>query len=317
MGIRKDNYVEYTARYVARGFQQINGVDYNTGETFSPTLKMQSIKIVLSIAANRDLEIHQMDVKTAFLNAHLNENVYIEQPEGYRESGRNGERLIWSLNKALYGLKQSARAWYDTAHKILVARLGFVRINSEHGLYVYDNKVAGVYCLLPLYADDMLIACNNMNYLKKLKKTINNIWKVKDMNEVSTILGLTIQRDRTNKTIYLHQKNYIDKIVGYCFYDINDRMCPNDDSERNKMNQIPYRKVVGALIYLTHTRPDITYAVQQICKYMHNPGRAHWSAVRRIVKYIKQTRHYKLTIDGHQPLVLVLVSRQFVSAMVM
>lgn len=313
-----ENNVMAKSRVVVQGFRQKDGVDYNSAELYAAPFRIELIKIVLKIANARKLKLHQMDVKTAFLNANLDEDVYVKLPPGYVQYAPDGTELVWKLNKALYGLKQAPRKWYETCDKLLQQTLGFKRVDSEYSLYVYDHN--GKYCILPLYVDDMLIACNDDDFLLHVKQTIGSTWQCKDLGEARIILGLTIERDQRSGNMYLHQQSYIDKIVSLCNCDadalravytpaadgkpLTKDNCPTDDTERAHMSKLPYRNVVGALIYLVHTRPDIAFSVQQVCKYMSNPGREHWVAVKRIIRYIAATRHYKLTISADTDLTL-------------
>jgi transposase InsO family protein len=307
----------FKARTVAKGYEQIDGVNYDSSQLFAAPFRIKLMKLILIIVATNDLELHQLDVKTAFLNAPLKEDVYVELPDGYKEYKNNVE-LVWKLNKALYGLKQAPRAWYDTCDDVLQNKLGFTRTTVEYGLYKYIKD--DVYCLIPLYVDDMLIACNSIEFVTNVKSIICNEWKCKDLGEAKSILGLNIERDRSKKLIYLHQQPYIDKILHTLELDperlkhkdtpasdnvvLNELMCPTADSERMEMKEIPYRSVVGELLYLLHTRPDIEFAVHQVCKYMHNPGKQHWMAVKHILRYLAKTKHYKLIIDGNCELTL-------------
>ncbi len=307
----------FKARTVAKGYEQIDGVNYDSSQLFAAPFRIKLMKLILTIVATNDLELHQLDVKTAFLNAPLKEDVYVELPDGYKEYKDNVE-LVWKLNKALYGLKQAPRAWYDTCDNVLQNKLGFTRTTIEYGLYKYIKD--DIYCLIPLYVDDMLIACNNTEFLNDVKSIICNEWKCKDLGEAKSILGLNIIRDRPKKLIYLHQQPYIDKILHtldldperFKFKDtpasnnvsLSELMCPTTESERMQMKEIPYRSVVGELLYLLHTRPDIEFAVHQVCKYMHNPGTEHWVAVKHILRYLNKTKHYQLIIDGNAELTL-------------
>ena len=169
---------------------------------------MTSIRVLLSIVAIHDLELHQMDVKTAFLNGVLEEEIYMQQPEGFVEAGK--EHLVCKLNRTLYGLKQSPRVWYQTIDKFF-AEKGFKRIECDYGLYVIWNDE--VKFIIALYVDDMLLACSSMSYLNQVKQWLNNEYDMKDLGEAKYVLGIEIQRDRSKREIYLSQQKYIENVL--------------------------------------------------------------------------------------------------------
>ncbi|MCO5549306.1 hypothetical protein L7F22_002774 [Adiantum nelumboides] len=198
---------KYKASLVAKGFKQEKGVDFD--EVFSSVVKMTTLKCFLALVAKMDLELHQMDVKTVFLHGDLNEEIYMQQPKGFVEKGK--EALVCLLLKSLYGLKQSSRAWYHKFHRFMLFQ-GYKRSEFDHCLYTKQAK-DGSWLLLILYVDDMLIAGKHLEKISALKSKMAKSFDMKDMGEASHILGMRIQRDRSTKLIWLSQTEYIDKVL--------------------------------------------------------------------------------------------------------
>ena len=194
------NIERYKARLVAKGFTQKEGIDYT--ETFSPVSKKDSLRVILALVAHFDLELHQMDVKTAFLNGDLEEVVYMKQPEGF--SSNDGEHLVCKLKKSIYGLKQASRQWYLKFHGI-ISSFGFVENPMDQCIY---QKVSGSkICFLILYVDDILLATNDKGFLHEVKQFLSKNFDMKDMGEASYVIGIKIHRDRT-RGLLGHYKKY-------------------------------------------------------------------------------------------------------------
>ncbi|KAH9670831.1 hypothetical protein KPL70_017127 [Citrus sinensis] len=256
-----DGRVEtFKARLVAKGFTQKEGIDYE--ETFSPVAMLKSIRILLSIAAVLDYEIWQMDVKTAFLNGHLEENIYMQQPDGFIQRGQ--EHMVCKLQRSIYGLKQASRSWnirFDQAIK----SLGFIQNIDEPCVYkkIQEKSVA----FLILYVDDILLIGNDIGILTTIKSWLAKQFDMKDLGEASYIL------DQSPKT----------------------------SEEIERMRQVPYAEAVGSLMYaMLCTRPDICFAVGMVSRYQSNPGPEHWTAVKHIMKYLKRTKNYMLVYSGDE-----------------
>ncbi|WVY90570.1 hypothetical protein V8G54_036084 [Vigna mungo] len=299
----KGNIERYKARLVAKGFTQKDGIDYK--ETFSPVSKKDSLRIVLALVAHYDLELHQMDVKTAFLNGDLEEEVYMDQPEGFTISGK--ESLVCKLKKSIYGLKQASRQWYLKFNDTITS-YGFVENTVDRCIYI---KVSGSkFVILVLYVDDILLAANDIGMLHDVKKFLSNNFEMKDMNEASYVIGIEIFRDRSQGLLSLSQKGYINKVLerfrmekcspGIVPIQKGDKFsqmqCPKNDLERKAMESIPYASVVGSLMYAqTCTRPDISFAVGMLGRYQSNPGMDHWKAAKKVLRYLQGTKEYMLT----------------------
>ena len=292
---------KYKARLVAKGFTQIYGIDYD--ETYAPVARMTSLRLVLSISAMLSLEVHQMDVETAFLNADLQEDVYIKPPEGIDlPSGYN----CFKLTKALYGLKQSPREWYNNINTFLQS-LGFIRLQSEHCLYFYNHD--SQICIISLYVDDLIIASSHMSLTERVKSGLSTKYKMKDLGHIDEILGCKVRVNLIQGHITICQKKYLQTTLQKFLPEnatpistpcdptiiLSTNHCPTTAADIKFMEQIPYRSAVGSLLWLSlGSRPDIAYAVSQVAKFSSNPGRIHWDAIIRILRYLKGTTHLGL-----------------------
>ena len=311
--IDKDGKIDvYKARLVAKGYRQIHGIDYD--ESFSPVAMFKSIRILLSIAAYYDYEIWQMDVKTAFLNGYLEEDVYMTQPEGFVDP-RNANKVC-KLKRAIYGLKQASRSWNLRFHET-VKEFGFIRNEEESCVYKKTSGSAIVF--LVLYVDDILLIGNDIPMLESVKTWLGKCFSMKDLGEATYILGIKIYRDRSRKLIGLSQSNYIDKVLRrFSMQDskrgflpmthgttLSKTQCPQTQDERDRMSRIPYASAIGSIMYaMLCTRPDVACALSVTSRYQSDPGESHWTAVKNILKYLRRTRDMFLIYGGEEELVV-------------
>ena len=298
-----DGGFKFKARLVAMGFTQIEGVDYL--ETYAPVLKYQSLRMLLGLANETNMHVHQMDITTAFLYGDLEEEIYIRQPEGQVKAGE--EHLVCRLHKSLYGLKQSPRCW-NTRLDNYFTSLGFQRLQTDSALYITRADKAKL--IVAVYVDDLLILSESLHDINAFKSALAEEFRVTDLGEVDTILGLKVTRDRLNGTLTIGQELYATRILERFGLKLSEgknlplapslrlasNTMPISEEDRNFMLHIPYRQAVGALMYLMlGTRPDLAAAVQFVSRFGNNPSPEHWKVVVDIFKYVQKTKHLKLT----------------------
>ena len=275
----------YKSRLVAKGYSQRPGFDFK--ETFAPTVRYSTIRIVLALAALEDLELRSVDISHAYLNGTLEEEIYMTQPEGFEVGGPDH---VCKLVKSLYGLKQAGRVWNKTLHSAL-SSMGFNRVQSDHGLYIYLRD--DVRLLMPVFVDDITLACKDGAKIDSVIQELSQHFKLRDLGPTTQLLGIEIHRDRPNRQLSISLSQFISNLIqehglsdskpvttplnpGTC---LSTSMCPQNDAEALEMQQYPYISVVGSLMYLAVTkRPDIAYAAGVLARFNSNPGPAHWQA---------------------------------------
>lgn len=280
--------LRYKSRLCAKGYAQTKGIDYD--ETYSPTVRYDSIRLLLSIAAQKNLDFIQFDITTAFLNSDLKENIYMITPEGLNCESN----LVCKLNKSLYGLKQASRCWNIKFNSIL-NNFGFKQCYSDQCVYVANIK--GKKCYLCLYVDDGLLFYEDKSILQDV---INGI---KDHFDIKTSFAsnfVSMQIIKNEKYIFIHQSKYIDQLLNrFNMIDINPNSIPADPhvrlhkSEDQPNKNYPYREAVGSLIHAaTVSRPDIMFAVNMVSRFLNCYNEQHWNAIKKIFKYLKDTKDY-------------------------
>ncbi|KAH9779098.1 Integrase catalytic domain-containing protein [Citrus sinensis] len=275
------------------------------------SVRLTTVRVVLAMCATFDLHLEQLDVKTAFLHGELEEEIYMLQPEGFAETGK--ENLVCRLNKSLYGLKQAPRCWYKRFDSFIMS-LGYNKLSSDHCAY-YKRFEDNDFIILLLYVDDMLVAGPNKDRVQELKAQLVREFEMKDLGLSNKILGMQIHRDRNNMKIWVSQKNYLKKIlwrfnVQDCKsistplpvnFKLSSSMCPSNEAERKEMSRVPYASTVRSLMLtMICTRPDIAQAVGAVSRYMANPGGEHWIAMKRILRYIRGTSNVALCYGGSE-----------------
>lgn len=289
------NIERYKARLVAKGFRQKEGIDYD--EVFAPVSKYTTLRTMLALAASQDLEIHQLDIKTAFLNGELEEDVWIEQPPGYS----NGDSsTACHLHKSLYGLKQAPRAWHTKLKAELEAQ-NYISSEADPALFI---KQGGEPVYLLTYVDDILIIAHHLNSVKEAKTKILSAFEARDMGEATCFLGMDIHRNRNNRTISLAQSRLItDLLKKHDMKECKTQSVPlNTATKLTKTGEAldtdahGYSQLIGSLMYLSVcTRPDISQAVGALARHMANPTTAHWRAAKGVLRYISGTANYALS----------------------
>ncbi|KAJ0575195.1 putative RNA-directed DNA polymerase [Helianthus annuus] len=287
----------YKARLVVNGKSQTVGIDCH--DTFSPVVKPATIRTVLSLAVSRAWPIHQLDVKNAFLHGHLEETVFMYQPPGFIDSQRPNH--VCRLKKSLYGLKQAPRAWYTRFSTHLLSR-GFRSSICDSSLFIYQHGTSTAYLLL--YVDDIVVTASDSTLLTSIITMLSREFAMTDLGPLHHFLGITVTRDSTG--LFLSQSQYARDII----HRANMTGCkpcatPCDTGSKLGANDgdlltdgTLYRSLAGALQYLTFTRPDITYAVQQVCLFMHAPREPHFAFLKRILRYLQGTIGFGLHLSA-------------------
>ncbi|KAJ0519331.1 putative RNA-directed DNA polymerase [Helianthus annuus] len=285
----------YKARLVVNGKSQTVGIDCD--ETFSPVVKPATIRTVLSLAVNRSWPIHQLDVKNAFLHGHLNETVFMHQPPGFVDTRR--PNFVCRLKKSLYGLKQAPRAWY-TRFASYILQKGFSNSACDNSLFIYSKGADTAYLLL--YVDDIVLTAFSTALLNNIIQTLSREFAMTDLGALHYFLGIKVSRH--SHGLFLSQSQYAKDILARASMTAcKPCTTPVDLSAKLSATEGPlfadptlYRSLAGALQYLNFTRPDISYAVQQVCLFMHEPREPHFAFMKSIFGYLQGTVDYGLRI---------------------
>jgi hypothetical protein len=282
---------KHKARLVVKGYAQIFGVDFS--ETFAPVARLDTIRILLPVAAQKGWKIIQLDVKSAFLNGYLQEEIFVEQPKGFVVRGE--EEKVYLLKKALYGLKQAPRAWYSRIDEHLL-KLDFKKSLSESTLYIRNSN--SDYIVISLYMDDLFVTGNNPSMIKKFKAEMMKVFEMTDLGEMSYFLGMEVQQNQHG--IFICQQKYAKEILKKFKMEecksmttpmnVKEKFCKDDGAD--KVDEAIYRSLIGCLMYLTATRPDIMHVVSLLSRFMHCASEVHFKAAKRVMRYIKGTLSY-------------------------
>ncbi|CAM8925879.1 unnamed protein product [Rhodiola kirilowii] len=276
----------YKARLVVLGNKQVEGIDFT--ETFAPVAKMSTVRVLLSVAAVKGWELHQMDVHNAFLHGDLNEEVYMRPPQGYSAIPSG---YVCKLRKSLYGLRQAPRNWFSKLAAAL-RTFGFVQSLADYSLFSItqrDNKVLHVL----VYVDDLIISGNDAIFISTFKTYLSSCFHMKDLGVLKYFLGLEIARNSTG--IFVSQRKYALEIIAESGL-LGSKPCefPMDSHHQLASVEGPdldnperYRRLIGRLVYLTITRPELCYAVHTLSQFMQSPKEPHWLAAIRVVRYLK------------------------------
>ena len=281
----------FKGRLVAKGYAQQYGIDYE--ETFSPVVRFSSIRLLLAYAVQNEMLIHQMDVVTAFLNGKLEEEIYMDQPDGYIKPGK--ENLVCKLQKSLYGLKQSPRCW-NTAFREFMTLLQFKQSTADPCIYI---KVTDTITVVAVYVDDLIVMTKTAKEMQHIKESLALHFEMKDLGDLHYCLGISIEQDKSHKCLWMHQRQYIlNLLTKYGLTEAKTVSTPadmsvklkKDDGFSKEVNSVSYQSMVGSLLYAAiATRPDISQAVGVASKFCSKPTEAHLTAVKRILRYLKGT----------------------------
>jgi hypothetical protein len=287
---------EYKARLVAKGYSQIEGVDYF--ETFAPVARIQSIRILLALSNDLDLEVDQIDIKAAYLNGWMDEEIYMTQPPGYVD--RKARQKACRLIRGLYGTKQAGNIWNKSLNTTMVKN-GYQRLISDQCVYIRGTtKELATLVIVVVYVDDILVIGHEN--AKQMRRTIiealKSEYNVKEMGPVSRYLGVLVSRDRAEGLMVVSQRDFaIQVLERFGMMECRQTETPMEikadieprREDEDRTNQ-PYRSLVGSLMYLTMcTRPDLAHAVGVLSRFLEDPAERHWSMGLRVLKYLKGT----------------------------
>ncbi len=306
----------YKARFVARGFTQILGLDYN--ETYAPVVSTVSLRIVLAMMAAKGWDMTQLDVETAFLNSDIDEEIYVEQAEGYDDINYPRKDWVLRMLKALYGLKQSPHLWNKLITEVLTAdTLGLIQNTSlDECLFVARNK-EGKVAIVCLYVDDLVITGDWTEKVAEIKETLNNKFKMRDVSKKGLLLGMAYEYNQEKKEIKIHQAPFVKKIVERFRDEFKGGLKPHDtpaitstyqdvfkamSSKKDIKVNFPYREAIGCLLYLVvMTRPDLANIVRFLSRFVTCFTSTHVNALARVFGYVMHTPLMGLKYSSHAP----------------
>eukprot|EP00731_Ephydatia_muelleri_P020359 Em0013g86a len=290
----------FKARLVAKGFTQKHGIDYD--ETFSPVVRFTSVRTLLAFAVQNGMMVHQMDVVTAFLNGTLEEEIYMEQPPGYIKKGE--EHLVCKLKKSIYGLKQSPRCWNKVFNEYMTS-LSYEQCAADPCVLVRTEGTETT--IIAVYVDDLIIIAKNPETMERIKGSLTERFKMKDLGKLHYCLGINIEYDENKRCLWMHQRPYIQSLLeryqlseakSSCTpADINVKLV-KDDGAAKLADSVCYQSMVGSLLYAAiATRPDIAQAVGAVSKFNSCPTETHLTGVKRILRYLKGTINLGLKFE--------------------
>jgi hypothetical protein len=291
----------YKARLVARGFSQVQGIDYN--ETFAPTVRMDTLRMLMAIVAAKDLECHQVDVNNAFTESGLDEDIFLSPPDGVKMH----QGKVLKVLRSLYGLKQAGRNWNQRCEKEMLA-IGFVQSQADPCLFVHPVKKL----IVLVYVDDMAVAAPTKVAVEWFKQQLSALFKIKDLGEIGKILGVRITRDRVNRTLTMDQAQYMEEVcTRYGVTNSKENPIPipingwdslrpaNDEDERTDRRE--YQQIIGSLLYaMLHTRPDLAIALGKLSQYLSDPAKFHATALKTLLRYVASTLDRCITFGGEK-----------------
>ena len=287
--IENGKVTKYKARLMARGFSQKHGINYE--QTFTLTMRLDALRVLLAIAAKKGWKVHQMDVVSAFLAGELKEKIFLKVPEPLKHIFGKYVRIL----KSLYGLKQAARVWYLLLSSFFES-IGFKSLPTDPSIMI--NKANGV--IVGIHVDDMALTGGNEDAIADVKRKLQAKFEMKDLGEARKIVGIRVTRDLTKGTIFIDQTEYAAEIVKeFLNDDSKTYSTPMDPQAIRNLHETPgreltdeetaYVRLLGKLQYLCNTRPDIVLAVSRLGSFTQSACHNHWKALIRIVGYIKGT----------------------------
>jgi len=283
----------HKARLVARGYEEIPGVDYT--DTYAPVVKASSVRTVLAISAIQKRHLRQFDVKTAYLNAHASQTSYMEQPEGFEIAGYPREDWVLEILKSLYGRHSSGREWYGDLQRVLTS-LNFTRSDADECIFILNTPERSI--IIAVYVDDFLISARSPDDTEWLHTELNKHWDTRDLGPAKRFLGIDIYRPDPTGPVFINQGVYIRQILHeFGMEDCNPVKTPLDISiklhkryeNEPQTNAEEYRKMVGKYMHLLYTRVDIACAVSKLAQYLSDPSEDHMRQAKHLQRYLKGT----------------------------
>ncbi|KAK1422289.1 hypothetical protein QVD17_25292 [Tagetes erecta] len=283
----------HKARLVAKGYAQEHGIDFD--EVFAPVARMETVRLIIALAAYHGWEVHHLDVKTAFLNGELKEEIYVTQPEGFVIPGH--EKKVYKLCRSLYGLKQAPRAWNMKLDQTFKS-LGFRKCALEQAIYTRRTKTSTL--IVGVYVDDLIVTGTSKEEIDHFKSQMEQQFEMSDLGLLTYYLGIEVIQ--TKDAISIKQTGYINKILKETkMQDCNETKIPMNpgakltSTEEELADATEYRSLIGCLRYLLHTRPDLSYSVGLLSRFMQEPREHHMKAIKQVIRYIKGTKDYGIT----------------------
>ena len=289
----KGEVVRNKARLVAKGYAQEEGIDFD--ETFAPVARLESIRMLLAFACFKNFKLFQMDVKSAFLNGFIDQEVYVDQPPGFENE--QFPNHVFKLTKALYGLKQAPRAWYERLSNFLIEN-GFKRGIVDTTLFTKQHLKDLL--IVQIYVDDIIFGATNEYLCKDFSIVMQNEFEMSMMGELKFFLGLQILQ--THKGTIINQEKYTRELLKRFGMEdskpVGTPMCTSTkldkDDEGTQVDEKGYRGMIGSLLYLTASRPDIMFAICLCARFQSCPKESHLNAVKRIFRYLKGSMNFCL-----------------------
>jgi hypothetical protein len=290
---------KYKACIVVQGFTQIEGVDYD--EMFAPVTKFASLHAILAIAAEHDLEVQQMDVKSAYLNGELKEEIFMEPPPSFDVP----DGMVLCLVKAVYGTKQGGQVWYEEIREKL-GTMGYQHTEADHAVFVHTH---GTLSIIALYVDDITMVSKDLEGINKDKAALRESYEMTDLGDISWILGMHVMHDRNAGWIAISQQKYIEEILGR--FRMSDMRPISTPTLANKhlikltsaeIDIKAYQSAIGMLMYpMLGTRPDLAYTVAALGRHSATPGADHQHALERALRYLKAMSNQRLVFQHGTP----------------
>lgn len=291
---------------MAKGFTQTHGLDYF--QTFAPVAKMSTVRIILSLAAIQNWTLHQLDITNVFLHGDLHEEVYMHLPLGVPvPPDFQGSIPICKLIKSLYGLKQAPREWFAKFSQALLT-FGFIQSKCDNSLFYIHTSSS--FTALLVYVDDIILTGSSSSEITTVKAFLQSQFKVKDLGHLNYFLGIEIARSKDG--IYIHQRKYALNLLNTTgllaakpsHITLEAQHNLNTESGTPLSDGSIYRRLVGQLIYLTITRPELSYPVHILSQFMANPTNVHWNAALKLVRYLKNAPGQGLLLSATSSLSL-------------